>query len=311
VQTFIDNVLKRLQEVFDPATLGDQFADALVDVSVVLIILLVFYLLWRLVRLVVRTSLKRTPLDQTAESMVQKIVQYSILGAGAIVALSAAGTSISTLLASVGVVGLTIGFAAKDALSNLIAGFLIFIDRPFVIGDLVEISGHYGQVEEIKLRSTRIVTSNGLMLTIPNTEVINEIVASYTNYPHLRLDVKVTIAVDEDISRVRELLLSLVEDDDRYMTSPAPRVLVTELNDYNVAMELQAWIHEERKHVPMRSELREKAYTTLIDAGVDMPFETLRLAPIRIASLDAEKPPVGMTKDTEAAVSLESEPSDS
>lgn len=301
MQTFFENVLTRLQEVVDPATLGDKFAETLVDISVVLIILVIFYILWRLVRLVLRTSLKRTPLDQTAESMIQKVVQYFILGAGVVVALGAAGTQISTLLASVGVVGLTLGFAAKDALSNLIAGFLIFIDRPFVIGDLVEISGHYGQVEEIKLRSTRIVTSNGLMLTIPNTEVINEIVASYTNYPHLRLDVKVTIAVDEDIQKVRKILLGLVEGDDRYMTSPAPRVLVTELNDYNVAMELQAWIENERTHVPMRSELRERAYNALIDAGVDMPFETLRLTPIRIAPLDAEKPPVGTVKETEDA----------
>lgn len=297
MQTFFENVLRRLRDIFDPAVLGDKFAEALVDVSVALVVLIVFYLLWRLLRLILRTSLKRTPLDQTAESLVQKVVQYFILGAGAIVALGAAGTQISTLLASVGVAGLTLGFAAKDALSNLIAGFLIFIDRPFVIGDLVEISGHYGQVEEIKLRSTRIVTSNGLMLTIPNTEVINEVVASYTNYPHLRLDIKVTIAVDEDIQRVREILLGLVEGDERYMTSPAPRVLVTELNDYNVAMELQAWIKNERAHVPIRSELREKAYVALVDAGVDMPFETLRLAPIRVAPLDAEMPPVGVVEE--------------
>lgn len=301
MQTFFENVWRKLQDIFDPAVLGDKFAEGLVDVSVALIILIVFYLLWRLLRLILRTSLKRTPLDQTAESLVQKVVQYFILGAGIVVALSATGTSISTLLASIGVVGLTLGFAAKDALSNLIAGFLIFIDRPFVIGDLVEISGHYGQVEEIKLRSTRIVTSNGLMLTIPNTEIINEIVASYTNYPHLRLDIPITIAVDEDIRKVRRILLDLVKDDDRYMTSPAPRVLVTALNDYNVAMELQVWIENERKHVPMRSDLREEAYLTLIDAGIDMPFETLQLAPIQVAPLDAERPPVGMIEEPEAS----------
>ncbi len=301
VQTFFKNVLEKLQDVFNPATLGDKFAMALVNISVALTIWVVFYLIWRLVRLILRTSLKRTSLDETAESMVQKIVQYLILGAGVVVALGAAGTQISTLLASVGVVGLTLGFAARDALSNLIAGFLIFIDRPFVIGDLVEISGHYGQVKEIKLRTTRIVTSNGLMLTIPNTEIINEIVASYTNYPHLRLDIPITIAVDENIPKVRRILLDLVKDDDRYMTSPEPRVLVTALNDYNVAMELQAWIENERAHVPMRSELREKAYTALVDAGVDMPFETLQLTPIQVAPLDAEKPPIGIIDETEAS----------
>jgi small conductance mechanosensitive channel len=100
---------------------------------------------------------------------------------------------------------------------------------------------------------------------------------------------------------VRRILLDLVKDDDRYMTSPAPRVLVTALNDYNVAMELQVWIQNERKHVPMRSDLREEAYLALIDADVNMPFETLQLAPIQVAPLDAERPPVGMIDEPEAS----------
>ena len=80
----------------------------------------------------------------------------------------------SAALASLGIAGLTIGFAARDALSNLISGILIFIDRPFVVGDLVEIEDHYGKVSAITLRSTRIITSDGKMLAVPNAEIINQ-----------------------------------------------------------------------------------------------------------------------------------------
>jgi small conductance mechanosensitive channel len=188
-------------------------------------------------------------------------------------------------------VGLTIGFAARDALSNLISGLLIFLDRPFVIGDLVELEDMYGRVDRITLRSTRIITSDGKMLAVPNTEVINKTVASYTNFPHLRLDIAVTVAVDEDLNRVRLVLLDLVGNDPDYLDQPPPRVVVTQLNDYNVALELQVWLRDERQHVEKRFALRERAFDSLTQAGVDMPFETLQLAPFRASLSREEEPP--------------------
>ena len=99
MNTFLDNVLGKLQEVFDPATLGSKFGEIIVNVTAALVVLIIFYFLWRLIRLILRITLKRSPLDQTAESLIQKIVQYVVLGIGAIAALSATGTPISALLA--------------------------------------------------------------------------------------------------------------------------------------------------------------------------------------------------------------------
>ena len=70
--------------------------------------------------------------------------------------------------------------------------------------------------------------------------------------------------------------------DERFMDNPAPRVVVQALNDYNVAMELQAWIYDERDHVEVRSELRERVFDALNQAGVEMPFETVQLTPLRV-----------------------------
>jgi small conductance mechanosensitive channel len=160
-----------------------------------------------------------------------------------------------------------------------ISGILIFIDRPFTIGDLVEIQGAYGRVEKITLRSTRVVTPDGKMLAIPNTAVINNTVASYTNFPHLRLDIPVAVGVTEDLGRVRKILLGLVADDPAYMADPPPRVHVAQLNDYNVMVELRVWLTNEREHVEKRAELRELAFNALNREGVAMRFETIQLAP--------------------------------
>lgn len=176
---------------------------------------------------------------------------------------------------------MTIGFALRDTLSNIISGLLIFIDRPFTIGDLVEIDGKYGRVDRISLRTTRVVTPDGKMLAVPNAEVMNKTVTSYTNFPTIRLDVSVTVAVHENLKKVRSILLGLVENNPDYLSTPAPVVVVTALNDYNVALELRVWLEEERQHIQKRFELREQVFNALTENGVDMPFETVRSIVVR------------------------------
>jgi len=234
------------------------------------------------VQIVLRLLFKRSGTNEMTSTFLLTLVKYSLLIIGLVTALDSAGIKVSAVLASLGIAGLTIGFAARDSLSNIIAGALIFLDRPFVIGDLVEIEGFYGEVDKITLRSTRIVTSDGKMLAVPNTEIINKTVASYTNFPHLRIDIPVTIGVSEDIEAARRVLLQLVSDKSVYLDEPKPRVVVTALNDYNVALELQAWIDDERRHVAQRFSLREHVYGALNKAGIEVPFETFTINPLTI-----------------------------
>lgn len=278
---FVAAMMGRLEKIFNPQSLSKMLAGWLLNIVVAVIVLFVFYLLWLVVRRVIRIVVRRK-VDATTFSFVETMVKFSLFIIGAITALDSAGIKTSALLASLGIAGLTIGFAARDALSNLISGILIFIDRPFVLGDMVEVDNHYGRVDRITLRSTRVVTSDGRMLAVPNTEIINKTVASYTNFPNLRIDIAVTVGVHENLDTVRRLLLALVSDDPAYKSDPPPRVVVTALNDYNVALELQAWIYNERHHVEKRFELREKVFTTLTRAGVEMPYETLQVQPVEI-----------------------------
>ncbi len=285
MSSLLENLVDRLEEIFDPAALADQIARGLTDLIVAALVFFLFYLLWRLVRFILGPLLERAQLDETASSFVTTVIKYSFWSIGVVYALDAAGIDTSAVLASLGIAGLTIGFAARDALSNIISGVLIFLDRPFVIGDLVEIEETYGRVDHITLRSTRIVTVDGKMLAVPNNEIINKTVASYTNFPHLRLDVAVTVAVGEDVERVRKVLLKLVDSNPEFLEEPPPRVVITQLNDYNVAMELQAWLADERQHVEKRFELREAIFNALNEAGVEMPYETIQLAPLEVKQI--------------------------
>lgn len=276
---WLETIVERIQQVFEPKALGEMTAQVLLSLVVGLIVLATFYILWRLVRILLVWAFRRAKLDSTTASFVDTLVKYGLMVIGVLTALEATGVATTPVLASVGIAGLTIGFAARDALSNIIAGILIFLDRPFTIDDLVEIQGVYGQVKQITLRSTRIVTKDGRMLAVPNSQIINNTVASYTNSPHLRLEIPVNVALDEDLANIRRILIGLVEGDQDYLSDPPPHVVVTQLNDFNVGIELRAWLDDERDHIEKRFELREKVFRALTAAGVVMPLETIQLAP--------------------------------
>lgn len=291
MSSFLQGIVNRLRTDLDPQVLGGGLAELLANLVVASLVFALFYLIWRLLEWALHRALTRSTVDETTASFVETVAKYVILGIGLVQALSSAGIDAAAVLTSLGIVGLTIGFAARDALSNLISGLLIFWDRPFVIDDLVEVEGSYGRVDTITLRSTRVVTTDGRMLAIPNTTIINSVVASYTNFPHVRLDVGVTIGVEEDIDCASRILIDLVAEDNDYLTDPAPRVVVTNLGDYNVELELQAWYKDEYKHIAEQYDLRKRVFHAMNDAGIHMPYETVELRSAPDAPFEVSTPP--------------------
>jgi small conductance mechanosensitive channel len=274
----MSELLERLDQVFSARAFAQALVhDWLPSAAKAAFVLAGYYLLWRLLDRGAQAVARRLELDKTAHAFLASVLRYAVFTIGIVSALTQVGIDTGALLASLGVAGLTVGFAAKDAMSNVISGIFIFWDRPFVVDDLIEVGDAYGRVAEITLRSTRVVTTDGRMLAIPNAQVINSVVASYTNFPNLRLDIDVTVAVDEDLEHARRVLLTVVADDPAFMREPSPRVVVKALNDYNVALQLQAWIHDERSHITQRFALRERCFEAFRGANVDMPYETLSL----------------------------------
>ena len=143
-------------------------------------------------------------------------LKYTLMVFAVVTALGQIGYDITSLIAGLGIAGIALGFAAKDTLSNIVAGIFIFWDRPFYIGDLVEIEDEYGEVQEITLRTTRIVTPDGRMVSIPNQNIAANKIISYTMFPNLRLDMDVTIGVEEPIEKSRQEMLKIVKGDEDF-----------------------------------------------------------------------------------------------
>jgi small conductance mechanosensitive channel len=241
------------------------------------VILLAFYIFYRIVRSVLTKLIEKFELEKTIVNFLFLGIKYVLMIFAMVTALDQIGVNIASLIAGLGIAGIAIGFAAKDTLSNIVAGIFIFWDRPFYIGDLVEIEGEYGEVQNITLRTTRIVTPDGRLISIPNQKIAENKITSYTMFPHLRLDIAVTIGVEESIENARQVLLGLVKGDDRFLKDKDPVVLVKELGDYYIALELRVWLDDTKTHIPIRAELREKVFNAFNAAGIDMPFEKVEI----------------------------------
>jgi len=255
----------------------DQTLQVLPNIILALLILLVFFIFWKLLKRTLFILFNGVNLDRTVQNLINNLTKSIVFIIGFITALSQVGVNINAILASLGVAGLTLGFAAQDALSNIISGIFIFWDKPFVIGDLIEVNGHYGRVDEITMRSTRLITVDGKMLSIPNAEILNSTVASYTNFPNLRIDIGFTVASHENLKNIRSILFKLVQNREIYLSAPKPEVILNQMNDYNIELIFSVWISDEKKHIFIENTLREQIFQALTENDIDMPYETVSI----------------------------------
>jgi len=198
-----------------------------------------------------------------------RVVSFFFIGT---VVLDQLGVNVAVLIGGLGIAGIVAGFAARDSLENFIAGVTVLVDKPFRVGDYIEIDNQYGQVDEITLRSTRLRTVRNRIMVLPNTQMITQRVMNHTKRNVLRLDIPFGIAYKEHPDEARAVLLPIVEDDDRILPEPTPTAVVTAMNDSSVDMSLRFYIREPSQEMPMRWEYTEKVRERLRDANIEIPF---------------------------------------
>lgn len=227
-------------------------------------------------RIVHRTA---TTLDDTALPLLNKIVRFLVVGAGILVALEHLGVDITPLLAGAGVVGLAVSFAAKDTLSNLIAGILLILDRPFQVGDRIEIwtapaeTGTWGDVVEIGLRATKIRNPDNLIIVIPNNEIMRRDIVNYTaSGQHIRLRIPIAIAYDADVQKARELYLEAARGVQGVKSDPEPVVILRRFGESSIDLELRVWIEDARQRRAIGDEITERVKEGFKEGGVEIPY---------------------------------------
>jgi len=233
----------------------------------------ILFLLYRLVdRMLERLLGHSNRIDAGVQGLLQKSFRVVALTFIIAMVLSSLGVNVTALVAGLSIAGIAVGFAARDSLENFIAGVTILLDKPFKVGDYIVVQEHYGQVDEITLRSTRIRSLRNEVMVLPNTQMITTQVVNHTKQNTLRIDIDFGIAYKEYPQEAREAVLATLEGDDRVLTRPEPTAVVTGMGDSAVTMALRFYIRDPSEEVKMRWEYMEKVREALRDADIEIPF---------------------------------------
>ncbi len=191
---------------------------------------------------------------------------------------------LSAWLASAGIMGIAVGFAAKDTLANLFGGLFVIMDAPYKLGDFINLdSGERGRVIKIGLRSTRLLTRDDVEITLPNAHIANSKVVNESGGPYEKTRVAITVGVayGSDVDRVREVLLEAAQSVALVVADPAPRIRFVEMGDSALIFRIQGWVDEPVNRGSCIDGLNTAIYKALARADIEIPFpqQVVHVAP--------------------------------
>ena len=220
--------------------------------------------------------LRARGLDEHARKPLNKVVKFLIFFVALSVAFGTAGfgnflQSLATIAAAA---TLAIGFALQDVIKNFVAGIFIYADEPFRIGDWIEWDDNSGVVEDISLRVTRVRTFDNELLTVPNSQLTDDVIKNPVAKDTLRLKFLFGIGYDDDIDRATEIIIEEAEKHDGILDSPEPSVRLTELGDSSVGLQSRIWIENPSRadFVKTRGEYVEAVKERFDEEGINIPY---------------------------------------
>ncbi len=267
-----------------------SLGDGWTKIARVIAAIAVAYALYRLVdviefylnRLVGKTE---TKLDDMLVPVVRKAMRVTIaIVAALLISENILGANVKSLLLSAGVGGIAIALAAKETIANFFGSITIFTDRPFQMGELIKIEGHFGPVEEVGFRSTRVRTLDGHLVTVPNSVIANSIVENVGQRPFIRRKSNITITYDSGHTKAKkavEIIKEILANVPEANTDPEklPRVYFSDFNDCSLNIYMSYWVkppdywlyHEVNQRVNLEMMKRFEA------EGIEFAFPTQTL----------------------------------
>jgi len=223
----------------------DGFWERLPYLTIALVVITIFWLLSKLFKFFVRKTLSnRNYTRQNLVLVLNRVGSTAIMFFGFLIAMVIAipGFTPGQLMSALGIGSVAIGFAFKDIFQNLLSGILILISEPFKIGDDIIVTGMEGTVEDIQIRATFLRSPDGRRIVIPNATVYTSAVTVNTAYPRRRCEFVVGIGYEDDVQKAKDIILKLLDKDQRILSQPGFSVNVTALADFSVNLTVRWWV---------------------------------------------------------------------
>jgi small-conductance mechanosensitive channel len=245
-------------------------SDRLLALSRALIILLVGMILARMVSGGVLRALRHRMNNQEA-MLARRLVYYLLVSLVLAATMHQLGFQLGVLLGAAGILTVAIGFASQTSAANLISGLFLIAERPFVVGDLLDIDGKVGEVLSIDLLSVKLRTFDNLMVRVPNEQMIKSTFTNLSRFPLRRLDLRIGVAYKEDMEKVRRVLMETADHNALSLDEPEPLFIYRGYGDSALEFQFSVWAKRENY-----LELRNTIYAEIKNAfdanGIEIPF---------------------------------------
>jgi len=218
-----------------------------------------------------RTLSRSGKMDATLVRFFGSLIRYAIMGFVIIAALQRFGVEATSLVAVFGAAGLAIGLALQGMLSNVAAGIMLLMFRPFKIGDFVDIGGQAGTVKEVGLFTTELATGDNVKIIMPNGQIWGSAIKNFSAYPTRRVDLVMGIDYGDNIDTAMATINRVIGEEPRALTDPESTVAVAELADSSVDIVVRVWVNA-ADYSGVRWDLTKKLKEQLEADDISIPF---------------------------------------
>ncbi len=208
--------------------------------------------------------------------IVQKIVLYGGTILISLTVLKELGFSLTTLLGAAGIAGVAIGFASQTSLSNVISGFFLMGEKPFVVGDVITVNDVTGEVLSIDTLSVKIRLFDNKYVRIPNETLLKSQVTTITKFPIRRVDTMVSVAYKEDLTRVKEILNGIASDNPLVLENPPALIIMQGFGSSSIDMLFVVWV-QKTDFLAVKNAVFETIKKRFDEEGIEIPFPHLSI----------------------------------
>jgi len=205
--------------------------------------------------------------------LISRTARWTVITLGTLAALDQINFDVTTFVASLGVAGLTIGFALQDITRNYVAGVLLLVRRPFKVGDAISVADKSGKVLDIGSRDITILTWDGEQVIVPNLKVYDQLIVNYSATALRRRTIRIGLGYGQDLTAAMEQILGAARSVEGVLSEPAPMIHAEEMGDYAVSVALRFWLDTSMHSLfDVHSNMVKAVDEVVTRSGIDMPF---------------------------------------
>ena len=266
-------------EIFDQVSrqVNDALKEAPLLVERLIVGLLVFalgYAITRFMQYLVVRAVRRTPGGTSVEHALSRVIAIAGITLSLLTAFSTMGVDINALIAALGLTSLAIGLALKDTIENAITGVLLLIQRPFKVGDVIQVGSVTGTVADVAIRTTKIRSVDGLHVLIPNRHVYDAVITNWSYYPQRRVTMTVGVAYETDLARAYRVLSEAIAAMPGVLAEPAPAVSFEGFDESSIRMVFRFWIEWQNTNATnLQTQLTQVIMDVARREGINIPFQ--------------------------------------